>query len=137
MCSVRNWIYGYASDPSIWLRNAEGLPKRFVFKYCLQNRWRKSIFDPKENIKLKHMYGTTAELSWVVQTKQVFTFLLFNYRHTIMDNKIMALSCVTLHIKCQISWRTRKNLVSFNLKKKEHHLFPKFRYTNITHFNTI
>ena len=96
-----------------------------VYQRCLflnvayKNGWRKSIFDSKENIKLKHMYGTTAELSWVVQTKQVFTFLLVNYRHTIMDNKIMALSCVTLHIKCQISWRARKNLVSLNPEKKK------------------
>ena len=31
----------------------------------------------------------------------------------------MALSCVTLHIKCQISWRARKNLVSLNPEKKK------------------
>ena len=40
-----------------------------VYQRCLflnvayKNGWRKSIFDSKENIKLKHMYGTTAELS--------------------------------------------------------------------------
>lgn len=116
MCSVRNWIC--ASDHSIWLRNSEGLPKKFVFKCCLQNGWREGISGPKESVKLELMYATTTELSWVVQTKQVFTFLLVSHRHIIMDNKIMDSSCLSLHTKRQISWKTRKNLVPLNLKQR-------------------
>lgn len=51
---------------------------------------------------LKQMYGTTVELSSVAQTKQIFTYLFVNYRRIIMDNKIVILSYVSFHVKCQI-----------------------------------
>ena len=73
----------------------------------LINWMEEKYFWSKQEYKIKTYVWDHSRIKLSISDQTGVYFLLVNYRHTIMDNKIMALSCVTLHIKCQISWRTR------------------------------
>lgn len=64
------------------------------------------------------MCRTTVELSRMAETKPIYMYLVVNYKNVTMDNKIVPPTCVSLHIKCQISGETREKLVLLDLKKR-------------------